>query len=81
MEQALSVINSLTPDPLALGSRRMLISEYGLYETNCRQKRFGERRPFFQLQNRQGSSALSLGRYLITSAEMRTSIISLLAQY
>ena len=32
MEQALSVINSLTPDPLALGSRRMLISEYGLYE-------------------------------------------------
>ena len=32
MEQAFSVINSLTPDPLALGSRRMLISEYGLYE-------------------------------------------------
>jgi hypothetical protein len=32
MEQALSVINSLTPDPLALGSRRMLISEYGLFE-------------------------------------------------
>ncbi len=32
MEQAFSVINSLTPDPLALGSRRMLISEYGLFE-------------------------------------------------
>ena len=34
MEQAFSVINSLTPDPLALGSRRMLISEYGLYEND-----------------------------------------------
>ena len=32
MNQAFSVINSLTPDPLALGSRRMLISEYGLFE-------------------------------------------------
>jgi hypothetical protein len=32
MDQAFSVINSLTPDPLALGSRRMLISEYGLFE-------------------------------------------------
>ena len=32
MNQAIGVINSLAPDPLELGSRRMLISEYGLYE-------------------------------------------------
>jgi hypothetical protein len=32
MNQAIGVINSLAPDPLALGSRRMLISEYGLFE-------------------------------------------------
>jgi len=32
MDQAIGVINSLAPDPLALGSRRMLISEYGLFE-------------------------------------------------
>ena len=32
MEQAFSVINSLAPDPLGLGSRRILISEYGLFE-------------------------------------------------
>ena len=32
MNQAFSVITSLAPDPLGLGSRRMLISEYGLFE-------------------------------------------------
>ena len=32
MDQAFGVINSLAPDPLGLGSRRMLISEYGLFE-------------------------------------------------
>lgn len=30
--QALNTINRLAPDPLGLGSKRMLISEYGLYE-------------------------------------------------
>jgi len=32
MTQALNAIKSLTPDPLALGNHRILISEYGLFE-------------------------------------------------
>src|SRR5262249_878257 len=32
INQALNVIKSLAPDPLALGNRRLLISEYGLFE-------------------------------------------------
>jgi len=32
INQALNVIKSLAPDPIALGNRRLLISEYGLFE-------------------------------------------------
>jgi len=34
LNQALNTIKQYAPDPLNLGNRRILISEYGLYETN-----------------------------------------------
>jgi hypothetical protein len=58
---ALHTIEKLAPDPLGMGNRRIVLSEYGLFETLLLAGPLGEPRPFWRPQAVQGSTAHSCG--------------------
>ena len=65
---ALQTIEKLAPDPLGMGNRRILISEYGMYENQLAGALVGAPPPSSAQRARQESTVPSCGTSMTTNA-------------